>query len=74
MVGAHKAVTLRGSTRLKDVVIVEQEHLTLAGNIEISAGDGEVWAGSIEEMLDDSTSARYAQTHSRCSWSILLFL
>ena len=42
MVGAHKAVTLRGSTRLKDAVIVEQEHLTLAGNIEISAGDGEV--------------------------------
>ena len=59
MVGKYKVITLCGSTRFKDEFIRVQKDLTLEGNIIISvglfghAGDNEVWAPGIKEMLDD---------------------
>ena len=59
MVGRYKVVTLCGSTRFKDAFVQTQKRLTLAGNIVISvglfghAGDDDVWAEGVKEMLDD---------------------
>ena len=59
MVGTYRVVTLCGSTRFRDAFTEAQKRLTLEGNIVISvglfghAGDDEVWAEGVKEMLDD---------------------
>ena len=59
MVGKYKVITLCGSTRFREAFMEAQKRLTLAGNIVISvglfghAGDDEVWAEGVKEMLDD---------------------
>lgn len=59
MVGKYKVITLCGSTRFKDEFLQQQKRLTLEGNIVISvgmfghAGDQEVWADGVKDMLDD---------------------
>ena len=59
MVGKYKVITLCGSTRFKDEFLEAQKRLTLEGNIVIrvglfgDAGDGEVRAQGIKDMVDD---------------------
>lgn len=59
MVGKYRVITLCRSTRFKDEFLQQQKRLTLEGNIVISvgmfghAGDQEVWADGVKDMLDD---------------------